>query len=121
MHTPLILLNIQGGIELSYHLCVLVMLELHDLIHPCMLTNGNSMIDGGLLQFSDVLPVNPLRYDNHWISSEDHTSVEVHMKHSVKAVIVLNPLQTSRIYPPLIPGPLGHTLTTIISSSNIIG
>ena len=49
VHTPLILLNIQGGIELSYHLCVLVMLELHDLIHPYMLTNGNSMIDGGLL------------------------------------------------------------------------
>ena len=118
---PLILLNIQGGVELSYHLYVLVMLELHNLINPCMLTNGNSMIDGGLLQFSDVLPINPLRSDNHWVSGEDHTSAEVHMKHSVKAMIVLNPLQTSRIYPPLISSPLGHTLTTIINSSNIVG
>ena len=73
MHTPLILLNIQGGVELSYHLCVPVMLELHDLIYPCMLTNSNSMINGGLLQISDVLLVNPLRPGNHWVPGEDHT------------------------------------------------
>ena len=121
MYPPLILLNKQGGIELSYHLCVPVMLELHDLIYPYTLTNGNCMIYGGLLQLSNILPVNPLRSGNYWVSSEDHTSVEVHMKHSVKVVIVLNPLQTSRIYPPLIPGPFGHTLTTIINSSNIVG
>jgi len=80
MHTPLILLNIQGGIELSYHLCVPVMLELHNLINPYMLANGNSLINGGLLQISDVLPVNPLRPSNQWVPGEDHISVEVHMK-----------------------------------------
>ena len=45
-----------------------------------MLTNGNSMINGGLLQISDILLVNPLRPGNHWVPGEDHTGVEVHMK-----------------------------------------
>ena len=90
VHTPLILLNIQGGVELSYHLCVLVMLELHNLINPYMLANGNSVINGGLLQISDVLPVNPLRPCNYWVPSEDHTGVEVHVKGCLEAVIKLN-------------------------------
>ena len=77
---PLILLNIQGGVELSYHLYVPVMLELHNLINPYMLANGNSLINGVLLQISDVLPVNPLRPSNQWVPGEDHISVEVHMK-----------------------------------------
>jgi len=97
------------------------MLELHDLIYPCTLTNGNCMIYGGLLQLSNILLVNPLRSGYDWVPGEHHTRVEVHMKHSVKAMIILNPLQTSGIYPPLIPSFLSHTLTTIISSSNIIG
>ena len=65
VHTPLILLNIQSGIGLSNHLSVLVMLELNYHIYPYMLTNSNSVINGGLLQISDVLPVNPLRPGNH--------------------------------------------------------
>ena len=87
---PFILLNIQGGIELSYHLCVLVMLELHNLINPCMLANGNSVLNGGLLQISNILPVNPLRPGNHWVPSEDHTGVEVHVKGCLEAVIILD-------------------------------
>ena len=93
MRTPLILLNIQSGIELSNHLSVLVMLKLHDLIYPYMLTNSNSMINGGLLQISNVLPVNPLRLGNHWVPGEDHTGVVVHMKGYLKSMIKLNPRQ----------------------------
>ena len=121
VHTPLILLNIQGGVELSYHLCVLVMLELHNLINPCMLTNGNSMINGGLLQISGVLPVIPLRPSNHWVPSEDHTGVEVHMKGCLKSMIKLNPRQASWINSSFISGPSGHAFPSIVNSRNIRG
>ena len=45
VHPPLILLNEQSSIELSYYLCVPVMLELHDLINPSALANSNGMIN----------------------------------------------------------------------------
>ena len=66
------------------------MLELYDLINSCLLADGNSMINGGLLQLSNVLPVNPLRPGNHWVPGEDHTGVEVHVKGYLEAVIILN-------------------------------
>ena len=116
-----ILLNIQGGVELSYHICVPVMLELHDLIYPCMLINSNSMINGGLLQISDVLPVNPLRPDNHWVPGEDHTGVEVHMKGCLKWMIKLNPRQAPWINSPLIFGSFGHAFPSIVNFGNIRG
>ena len=90
MHTPLILLNIQGGIELSYHLCVPVMLELHNLIYPYMLANGNSVINGGLLQLSGVLSIYPLRSGYHRVPGENNTRVEVQVKGCLEAVIKLN-------------------------------
>ena len=121
MHTPLILLNIQGGVELSYHLCVPVMLELHNLINPCMLTNGNSVINGGLLQISDVLPVNLLGPSNQWVPGEDHTGVEVHMKGCLKSMIKLNPRQAPWINSPLISGSSGHAFPSIVNSRHIRG
>ena len=45
VHPPLILLNEQSSIELSYNLCVPVMLELYDLINPSSLAKSNSMIN----------------------------------------------------------------------------
>ena len=90
MHALRILLNIQCGVELSYHLCVLVMLELHNLINPCMLTNGNSVINGGLLQLSDILPVYPLRSGYHRVPGENNIRVEVQVKGRLEAVIILN-------------------------------
>ena len=73
-----------------------------------MLTNGNSVVNGGLLQISDVLLVNPLRPGNYWVLGEDHTGVVVHMKGYLKLMIKLNPRQAPWINYSFISGPSGH-------------
>ena len=86
-----------------------------------MLTNSNSMINGGLLQISDVPLVNPLRPGNHWVPGEDHTGVEVHMKGYLKSMIKLNPRQAPWINSSFMSGPSGHAFPSIVNSRNIRG
>ena len=45
VNPPVILLNEQGSIKLSYYLGIPVMLELHNLINPSALANSNGMIN----------------------------------------------------------------------------
>jgi hypothetical protein len=122
MHTLGLILNKHGSIERSYYFRVLILLKLHDPIYPFALTNSNCFIERGLLQLSNMLPVNPLRFCYYWVSGEDHTSIIIKLKHSAKPMIIRIALWlTPRINPPLLFGSLSHTLSLVVYSSNIVG
>jgi hypothetical protein len=81
------LFNIQGDIELSNYLIVLILLESHDIPQALGSTSTHYLIKDRVMLSLHIGPVNPLRNCHGLGIVNDHRLIEVLLKCRVKPII----------------------------------
>jgi hypothetical protein len=81
------LFNIQGGIELSNYLIVLILLKRHDIPQVFGSTGSHYLIKNRVMLCFHIGPVNPLRNCRGLGLGNDHRLIEVLLKCRVKSIV----------------------------------
>jgi hypothetical protein len=81
------LFNIQGGIELSNYLIVLILLKRHDISQMFGSTSSHYLIKDRIILCLHIGPVNLLKNYHELDLGNDHRLIKVLLKYHVKSII----------------------------------